>query len=127
MQRLITLGLSLSLLLIVLSSGAVTAQGSVQTNTLNQYAAKFVCGKTDGGLAAPGQYFTIINVHNPSPNAGIKFRKKFALGERDERVGMKTRFWPASLNADEVLGIDCPNIYKHTGIAEGTFIEGYAV
>jgi hypothetical protein len=127
MQRLITLGLSLSLLLIVPLSGAVTSQGSAQTNTLNQYAAKFVCGKTDGGLAAPGQYFTIINVHNPSPNARVNFRKKFALGERDEKVGRKTRFWPASLNADEVMGIDCPNIYKHTGIPEGTFIEGYAV
>jgi hypothetical protein len=127
MQKLITLGLLLSLLMIGLLSSAGTSQSSAQTNTVNQYAAKFVCGKTDGGLAAPGQYFTIINVHNPSPNANINFRKKFALGERDEKVGKKTRFWQASLHADEVMGIDCPNIYKHTGIPEGTFIEGYAV
>jgi len=125
MQKLITLGLSLSLLMIVLLSSA--SQSSAQTNTLNQYAAKFVCGKSDGGLAAPGQYFTIINVHNPLPNANVNFRKKFALGERDEKVGKKTRFWPASLHGDEVMGIDCPNIYKHTGIPEGTFIEGFAV
>jgi hypothetical protein len=127
MQKLITLGLSLSLLMILLLSGAGTSQSSAQTNTVNQYAAKFVCGKSDGDLAAPGQYFTIINVHNPLPNANINFRKKFALGERDEKVGRKTRFWPASLHGDEVMGIDCPNIYKHTGIPEGTFIEGYAV
>jgi hypothetical protein len=25
------------------------------------------------------------------------------------------------------MGIDCPNIYKHTGIPEGTFIEGCAI
>jgi hypothetical protein len=127
MQRVITRGLSLSLLTMVSLFGAGTSHTSAQTNTVNQYAAKFVCGKTDGDLAAPGQYFTIINVHNPAPNANVSLRKKFALGERDEKVGMKTRFWPASLHGDEVMGIDCPNIYKHTGIPEGTFIEGYTV
>jgi hypothetical protein len=127
MQRLTTLRFSLSLLVFVLLSTTGTSQSSAQTNTLNQYAAKFVCGKSDEGLAAPGQYFTIINVHNPSPNANVNFRKKFALGERDEKVGRITRFWPESLHGDEVMGIDCPNIYKHTGQPEGKFIEGFAV
>ncbi len=125
MKRLTTLGLSL--LVIVLLSHTGASQSSAQTNTLNQYAAKFVCGKSEEGLAAPGQYFTIINVHNPAPNANITFRKKFALGERDEKVGQKTRFWPESLHGDEVMGIDCPNIYRHTGQPEGKFIEGFAV
>lgn len=127
MQRLFTFGLSLSLLILISLSSVGTSQSSAQSNTLNQYAAKFVCGKIDGGLAAAGQYFTIINVHNPLPNANVNFRKKFALGKPDEQVGEKTRFWPASLHGDEVMGIDCPNIYKHTGIPEGTFIEGYTV
>jgi len=127
MKKLIALGVLLSLLVTGLFSGALTSPVYAQTNTLNQYAAKFVCGKSDGDLAAPGQYFTIINVHNPLPNVNINFRKKFALGERDEKVGLKTRYWPASLHGDEVMGIDCPNIYKHTGIPAGTFIEGYAV
>jgi hypothetical protein len=126
MRKLITRALSIFLFTIVLS-GAGISQTAAQTNTVNQYAAKFVCGKGDGALAALGQYFTIINVHNPSPNADINFRKKFALGDSDERVGRKTRFWPESLHADEVMGIDCPNIYKHTEFAEGTFIEGYVV
>jgi len=53
MQRVITRGLSLSLLTMVSLFGAGTSHTSAQTNTVNQYAAKFVCGKTDGDLAAP--------------------------------------------------------------------------
>ena len=30
-----------------------------------QYAIKFVCGKSNGIVAAPGEYWTAINVHNP--------------------------------------------------------------
>jgi hypothetical protein len=127
MQRLTMLGLSVSLLVIALLPNTGASQVAAQTNTLNQYAAKFVCGKSEEGLAAPGQYFTIINVHNPLPNANVNFRKKFALGERNEKVGSITRFWPESLHGDEVMGIDCPNIYKHTGLPEGKFIEGFAV
>lgn len=131
MQRLITLGLLFSTLILAVLSGSATPQSSAQTNTLNQYAAKFVCGKTDGPLAAPGQYFTIINVHNPSPitspKGTVKFQKKFALGERDEHVGKISPYCETSLKGDGVMGIDCPNIYKHLGIPEGTFIEGFAV
>jgi hypothetical protein len=131
MQRLITLGLLLSLLAVVSFSSAVSPRGSAQILiTVNQYTAKFVCGKSKGELAAPGEYFTIINVHNPAtdPSKGtVKFLKKFALGERDEHVGKISPYCQTSLKADEVMGIDCPNIYKHLGISQGTFIEGFAV
>lgn len=130
MQRLITLGLFFSILVLAMLSSSATPQSSAQTNTLNQYAAKFVCGKSKGDLAAPGEYFTIINVHNPAtdPFKGtVKLTKKFALGERDEHVGKISRPCETSLKADEVMGIDCPNIYKHLGISQGTFIEGFAV
>ncbi len=131
MQRLITLGLLLSLLAVVSLSSLVSPRSSAQIlNTVNQYTAKFVCGKSKGEFAAPGEYFTIINVHNPAtdPSKGtVKFLKKFALGERDEHVGKISPYCQTSLKADEVMGIDCPNIYKHLGISQGTFIEGFAV
>ena len=131
MQRLITLGLLLSLLAVVSFSSAVSPRSSAQILiTVNQYTAKFVCGKSKGELAAPGEYFTIINVHNPAtdPSKGtVKFLKKFALGERDEHVGKVSPYCQTSLKADEVMGIDCPNIYEHLGISPGTFIEGFAV
>ena len=51
-----------------------------------QYAAKFVCGKSDGDELAPGVYFTAINVHNPTER-DVTFRKKFAVPGRDRRLG----------------------------------------
>lgn len=131
MQRLTTHGLMLSLLVFVSLYTQATPQSSAQTHTEFQYAAKFVCGKSDGAFAARGQYFTIINVHNPFAKQ-VRFRKKFALGEPGERVGKIFGFFPApqgqeGLGPDKVMGIDCPDIYKHSGISEGTFIEGYAV
>jgi hypothetical protein len=127
MRRLITLGLLFSLLTLALLTAPTTPKSSAQVNTELQYAAKFVCGRTDGGLAAPGQYFTIVNVHNPSPNRTAEFRKKFARALPDEKAGRITPFFPAALRADQAMAIDCPNIYEHTGIAPGTFIEGYVV
>ena len=131
MRRRITFGLLLSLLIIVSLSSPRTPRSSAQINTVNQYAAKFVCGKTDGPLAAAGNYFTIINVHNPStitsPKGTVRIWKKFALGEKDEHVGRISPYCETSLEGDEVMGIDCPNIYKHLGLPEGTFIEGFAV
>ena len=132
MQRLITLGLLFSTLILAVLSSAAIPQSSAQTKFLKQYAAKFVCGKTDGPLAARGQYFTIINVHNPihphtNFSSTVEFKKGFALGGRDEQVGKIAPYCQTSLKEDEVMGIDCPNIYKHLGIREGTFIEGFAV
>jgi len=131
MQRLITLTLLLSVLAAFCFSSAFSPRSSAQIlNRVSQYTAKFVCGKSKGEIAAPGEYFTIINVHNPAtdPVKGtVTLQKKFALGERDEQVGKISPYCETSLKADEVMGIDCPNIYKHLGIAQGTFIEGFAV
>ena len=134
MRKLITLGLLLSLLSFASLSAPTTAETSattteafVQTATEFQYAAKFICGRTDSGLAAPGQYFTIVNLHNPSPNRTVEFRKKFARALPGEKVGKITPFFQAALRADEAMGIDCPDIYQHTNIPQGTFIEGYVV
>src|SRR4029077_4680541 len=103
-----------------------------QVLQVRQYAAKFVCGKasdaeTAAFLAAPGSYFTAINVHNPLRKAGVKFQKKFALGQPAEQPGKVSKFFEAGLGADETMQIDCGDIYKHMGIAAGTFIEGFAV
>lgn len=127
MRKLITLGFLFSLLALASLATPPTTETSAQANTELQYAAKFVCGRTDAGIAAQGQYFTIVNVHNPSPNRAVEFRKKFARSLPNERAGRITEFFRAALRPDEAMGIDCPNIYQHTGIAPGTFIEGYVV
>src|SRR5205814_1986596 len=90
-----------------------------------QYAVKFVCGKSDGKVVAPGVYFTAINVHNPT-YAGIGFRKKIAIALPGEKAGRVTRFFPARLGPDEALEIDCEDIRRHAESPEG-FLKGFVV
>ena len=104
---------------------ATNAQGSRLTIFL--YAAKFVCGKSDNRIASPGQYFTAVNVHNPSITARAIYIKRFAIALPEERPGKISEFARGVLAPDEAMLIDCENIYKHTGVPPGQFLEGYAL
>ena len=90
-----------------------------------QYAAKFVCGKPDSPVVAPGIYYTAINVHNPGERA-VGFRKKFAVALPGERPGPVSRFFDTKLGPDEAFEIDCPDIMKHARVRTG-FLKGFAV
>jgi len=110
---------------------AATA-ANAQILQVRQYAAKFVCGNaSDAQIGtfdfAPGSYFTSINVHNPALTAAVEFRKKFAFAERNEQGGRISEWFGATLKPDQAMQVDCGSIYKHLGIAPGTFIDGFAV
>jgi hypothetical protein len=117
--------ITLLLLAFVLLSTSVST--NAQSLTLNMYAAKFVCGRPDNRIVAPGQYFTAINVHNASPTTRAIYIKRFAIALPEERPGRISEFTRGILGPDEAMGIDCENIYKHTGASPGTFVEGYAL
>jgi hypothetical protein len=122
--------LVITTLLTVSILGVATAHA--QAPGVRQYAAKFVCGRAGGSetaafLAAPGSYFTVINVHNPALSATVEFRKKFTVGLPSERAGKVSDFFAATLKADETMQIECRNIYGHLGVGVGTFIEGFVV
>jgi len=110
---------------------AATAAAHAQVLQVRQYATKFVCGKADKEIElfsfAPGTYFTSINVHNPARAATVKYRKKFALAEPEEKPGRISKWFDGDLKADEAMQIDCVNIYRHLDITPGTFIDGFAV
>jgi CARDB len=89
-----------------------------------QYAAKFVCGKSDGTVVAPGIYFTAINVHSPSSRP-VFLRKKVAIALPGEHPGPTTQFVQARLRPDEAFEIDCPDIMRFAR-AQG-FIKGFVV
>ncbi len=92
-----------------------------------QYAVKFVCGKSDGEVVAPGTYFTAINVHNPTYQA-IGFRKKIAVALPSEHPGPVSEPVYAKLGPDQAFEIDCPDIRKILGPkAEGPFLKGFVV
>jgi subtilase family serine protease len=92
---------------------------------LFQYAVKFVCGKSNGEVVAPGEYWTAINVHNPT-STDVKFRKKIAIGLPSERPGPVSKFFDAILGPDEALEIDRKDIFKHAD-TNLDFIKGFVV
>jgi hypothetical protein len=84
-----------------------------------QYAVKFVCGKVYQPPDRPvvdqpvarGEYFTAINIHNPT-DGDVSFQYKIAVAKR--RVGTKpSDFFDLRLRSDEALEIDCPDIMEH--------------
>ncbi|HVR38425.1 MAG TPA: hypothetical protein VMU84_04965 [Thermoanaerobaculia bacterium] len=113
-------------LMLLLSTLIATIAGA-QTQT-KQYAAKFICGKADGANpAAPGVYWTAINVHNPLLRKEITFVKKFTIGLPKEKVGKISTWFRGILRADETLQIDCVDIWAHLSVPAGSFVEGFAV
>jgi hypothetical protein len=90
-----------------------------------QYAVKFVCGKSDGRVVAPGNYWTAINVHNPMYET-VKFRKKVAIAFPREKPGPISRFFDARLGPDEAFEIDREDIFEHAPLRED-FLKGFVV
>lgn len=128
--------IALHTILAILIFGTATAHAQEpqppSAKGMRQYAAKFICGRavdsqTAAFLAAPGLYFTVINVHNPALSASVEFRKKFTVGLPGEKAGKVSQFFTAGLKADETLQIECRDIYGHLQVSPPTFIEGFVV
>jgi hypothetical protein len=90
-----------------------------------EYAVKFVCGWADGGLAAPGQYFTTVNVHNPVTNV-VRFRKEVAVAMAGQRPGSVSPFVAGQLEPDQAFAVECGEIGWLAG-AGGALVEGFLV
>ena len=89
-----------------------------------QYAAKIVCGASNGEIVARGAYYTAINVHNPNPTTA-RLRWKVAIGLPGAKPGPVSKFFDASLKPDEALEIDCPDVMRRTN-SRG-FLKGFVV
>jgi hypothetical protein len=99
--------------------------------TMFQYAAKLICGKSDGKILAPGVYFTAVNVHNPTYTT-IGLRAKVAVALPGLKPGPVSEFYDARLGPDEALEIDCPDIFnpeifKFREPRRRGFIKGFVV
>lgn len=94
-------------------------------NLIFQYAVKVVLGKSDGEVVAPGEYWTAINVHNPTYTT-VKFRKKVAIALPNEQPGPVSRPpFEAKLGPDEALEIDRRDIFRH--VDSDRFLKGFVV
>jgi hypothetical protein len=109
------------------------APAVAQSGGRNEYAVKFVCGTNArpnlSPAAAPGTYYTAINVHSPS-NETVPFVHKVALAEPG-RAGRFTRIVsPIRLAYDEATDVDCEQIARELaagGITPGPFFTGFFV
>ncbi|MFL5384219.1 MAG: hypothetical protein ACJ8GN_16990 [Longimicrobiaceae bacterium] len=93
----------------------VAASAQIADTLHLEYAVKVVCGRsmTEGaqGQIAPvamGQYFTAVNVHNPT-DRWTPFRIKVAY-TRPESQGPITGFTTLWLGPDGALRVDCKRV-----------------
>jgi len=93
-----------------------------------QYAAKVICGTSEGKILDKGTYRTAVNVHNPN-DAAVSFSKKFAIAEPGQ-PGAIIRLEPGKLGPDEALEVDCSeifrNVYEQTKV-KYAFLKGFLV
>jgi len=113
--------------LLALISVPIHTGAQVRQITLFMYAAKFICGKDEGRILSPGQYFTAVNVHNASPVKPAIYIKRFAIALPSERPGPISGFARGILKPDEAMTIECENIIKHTGTNPSPLLEGFAL
>lgn len=127
--------LGLSLLTLMGLSLPDVAQGqdptALERMKRNQYAVKIVCGKGEvegdmGGILAPGQYFTAVNVHNPSTK-DVALRKKVAVALPNQKPGPISKWLEAKLGPDQAFEVDCPELYKIMGLPPGRLLKGFLV
>lgn len=90
-----------------------------------EYAVKIVCGAPDRPAVAPGNYYTAINVHNPS-TGGAKPRWKIALTLPQTVPGTISQFYQTELRPDQALEIDCTDIARRAPIG-ARFLKGFVV
>jgi len=97
-----------------------------------QYAAKFVCGRTNEeeaehgqGMAADATYFTLINLHNPGDKTAPA-RMKIATTKPNGVPGNISPFLPLSLNSDQAMEVDCAQIRKLAN-DNSRFLEGFVI
>jgi hypothetical protein len=115
---------------VLAAAGIVVEVGPAfcQAPAFNEYAVKFVCGKSAGASApvAQGFYFTDINVHNPNSEPA-NFKKKFAIALPFQKPGPISELVGATLKPDEAFSVECQEITKRLGLPAGSFVTGFAV
>jgi hypothetical protein len=91
-------------------------------NIVLQYAVKVVEGRSDGNVVAPGEYWTAVNVHNPTPRT-VKFRFKVAVA-LPRKAGAVSAFQILRLRPDEALEIDRETVLE---LVNERFVKGFVV
>jgi hypothetical protein len=98
-----------------------------------QYAVKVVCGRAAAGPAvtttpvAPGQYWTAVNIHNPSKCEAARFRWKVTVGNPGSPGPISAYQNARPLDPDRGIEIDCRQIMNSLPQPAPSFVKGYVV
>jgi len=97
-----------------------------------EYAVKFVCGTNArpalSPAAAPGTYYTAINVHVPT--GSITFAHLVSLAGPGRPGGHTPVFGTITLNFNDSVDVDCAQIAAELtrgGVTPGPFFTGFFV
>jgi CARDB len=90
---------------------------------LFQYAAKVVVGRSEGEVAAAGEYWTAVNVHNPNSREA-RVRAKVAVGLPGCQPGPIAELCRSTLKPDQALEIDRKDVQR---AVDADFVKGFVV
>lgn len=106
---------------------------AAQSGGRNEYAVKYFCGTnvrpTLSPAAAPGTYYTAINVHNPSAEA-VPFVYKVVIAPTGAPGGHTPLAAPFRIGEDGATDVDCTMITRAldaASIPHGPFWTGFFV
>lgn len=97
-------------------AGEVRAQGT------HVYDVKVICGREGGKIAAPGHYWTAVNVLNPGTDT-IEIEARVAVALPGFTMGPLSSPKVAPLRPDRAFEIDCPSLMELGQARE--FLKGY--
>ncbi len=103
-------------LTVLLAAQTVRAQGAFT------YDVKVICGKAEGKIAAPGLYWTAVNVLNPDRGT-IEIGARVAVALPGFTMGPLSAPKTAPLRPDRAFEIDCPSLMAMSDSKR--FLKGY--
>lgn len=111
---------------------AATTPAAAQSGGRLEYAVKFVCGTNArpalSPAAAPGTYYTAINVHVPT--GSITFAHLVSLAGPGRPAGHTPVIGTVTLNFNDSVDVDCAQIAAELtrgGVTPGPFFTGFFV
>jgi hypothetical protein len=105
-----------------LAIGAVLTSAPAWAKDGATYDVKIVCGKGDGRVVAPGQYWTAVNVLNPGQET-VRVEATVATALPGFQMGPLSPPKVAELRPDRAMEIDCPSLMKIADASD--FLKGY--
>ncbi len=106
----------------VASVTVLLAAQAARAQRVFTYDVKVICGQAEGKIAAPGLYWTAVNLLNPNRRT-IEVEARVAVALPGFTMGPLSAPKTAPLRPDRAFEIDCPSLM---GMSDSErFLKGY--